>query len=56
MKLHVGNSHHQVVVVQSLQTNVQKILLHVQSCCFDNLNLFSVFFVLVAVAFAIVES
>ena len=56
MKLHVGNSHHQVVVVQSLQTNLQKILLHVQSCCFDDLNLFSFFVVLVAVAFATVES
>ena len=37
-----------VVVVQWRQTNVQKSLMHVQSCCFANLK-FCVFAVFVAV-------
>ena len=28
-----------VIVVQQRQRNVQKIVMHVQSCCFANLNL-----------------
>ena len=31
--------HFQVVVVQQQQRNVQKSVMHVQSCCFANLNL-----------------
>ena len=40
--------HFHVVVVQRLLRNVQKSVMHVQSCCFANLNLFH-FAVLVAV-------
>ena len=39
-------------VVQQRERNVQKIVLHVQSCCFANLNLL-IFAVLVAVAVAV---
>ena len=45
-----------VAVAQCGQNNVQKIVLHMQSCCFDNLNLFNFFVVPVAVAVAIVTS
>ena len=41
--------HFHVVVVRRRQRNVQKSLMHVQSCCFANLNLLF-FAVLVAVA------
>ena len=41
--------HFHVVVVQRRQRNVQKSVMHVQSCCFTNLNLL-LFAVLVAVA------
>ena len=40
--------HFHVVVVQRRQRNVQKSVMHVQSCCFANPNLFH-FAVLVAV-------
>ena len=41
--------HFQVVVVQRRLRNEQKSVMHVQSCCFANINLL-IFTVLVAVA------
>ena len=43
-------SHFNVVVVRWRQRNVQKRVMHVQSCYFANLNLLLFFAVLVAVA------
>ena len=43
-----------VVVVQRRQRNVPKSVMHVQSCCLANLNLYSLFAILVAVAVAVV--
>ena len=40
--------HFHVVVGQRRQRNVQKSVVHVQSCCFANLNLLLYFAVLVA--------
>ena len=40
-----------VVAVQRRQRNVPKSVLHVQNCCFANLNLLLQFHVLVGVAF-----
>ena len=37
-------------VVQRRQRNVQKSVMHVQSCCFANINPFAFFVVLIAVA------
>ena len=42
--------HYHVVVVQRRLKNVQKSVMHVQSCCFANLNLLLFFPVLVAVS------
>ena len=44
--------HFHVVVVQRRQRNVQKGVMHVQSCCFANLNQL-LFAVLVAVALVV---
>ena len=50
--------HFHVVVGQRRQRNVQKSVVHVQSCCFANLNLLLYFAVLVAgaVVFAYLSS
>ena len=46
--------HFHVVVVQRRQRNVQEKVMHVQSCCFDNLNRLFVFFFVVLVTVAVV--
>ena len=42
--------HFHVVIVQKRQGNVQKSVMHVQSCCFAYLTYCGFFYVLVAVA------
>ena len=45
--------HFHVVAVQRRLRNVQKSVMHVQSCCFVNLNLLLFFAIVVAVAVAV---
>ena len=47
--------HFHVVVVHRRQRNVQESMMHVQSCCFVNLNLLF-FAVLLAIAIVIAEA